>query len=208
MSNLLNTAAAAAPSRRTVAKGAAWAAPAILIGAQAPALAISGACPSLGDANWTETPVNIGNTDSKVNALGGIEFVSDAVPGMKGSDTYSTQLVVQKGRTYHFSFQLQTRFGYSKDFSIKFNTSITITIGGRNIFTGSTQDKSFGTLVTPPTAWNTWGANGNANEYVTASYDYVATADGLLPFAYRFDLAAPTETNNDDWKVVSTLTCV
>lgn len=195
-------------SRRHVAKGLAWAAPALTIGAAAPAVAASTVCPTVGATGWTESSSNMAKP-SNVNYLNGagIEFSSDATPGKTGTDTFSTQIPVQAGRTYRFTFTISTRYGYSSS-NTTFNTNAVITMGGQTLFSGSTQSGNGGTLVQPTKTKYTWGAGGVDNASQTVTVDYKATTTGSVTFAYAFTLKPPTETNNDDWRIYTSLACL
>lgn len=204
-------AASVTASRRAVAKGALWSLPALAVVTAAPALAAS-ACTAFG-SQWTIQETNIQNRDVTTDTptAGGVVFVSDAVPGKQGTTTVSTTIPMVQGRTYRFSFQLQTRYGYSNDLKTKFNTSVSIglALGSQTatLFSGYTQNGT-GTRIEPPVAWSKWGAGAVENASVGTSADFTAQSTGTATFSYTFTLAAPTETNNDDWKIIPTLTCL
>lgn len=107
----------ARPTRRSVARGAAWAVPVIAVGAAAPALAASpGACPSLppfSEADgWT---LDVTGTGGGEASFVGEAFFMNTDPGVGQTvtATASHSLEVVSGRSYQFSYSYEAFTGWN-----------------------------------------------------------------------------------------------
>ncbi|WP_040283756.1 hypothetical protein [Tessaracoccus massiliensis] len=108
-------------SRRTVAKGAAWAAPAVALTSAAPAFAVSAPCldvPRIGrwtrsDVDVNEKPFRLINNDTTLEAIIDWAWWSGRPRPAFGYGYARTPLRVQPGMTYTINLGLQTAKGYN-----------------------------------------------------------------------------------------------
>lgn len=198
------------PSRRSLAKGAAWAVPAIAVGAVAPAYAASPVpCPTIPDVTtWTVSGSNLTRSATAAGVSNGgssTKMEIDATTGTAGTLTMSTTINVQAGVTYNLAFDLQTQYGYSGDcrtFNTNLSIGVTMPSGSQTLFTGSTQAGRGGTVVPPGGSCSGGTKTYGYGSLVTAGpFSLTPPTSGSATLTYTFTMAPPSGYNNDDWKI-------
>lgn len=212
-------------SRRTLARGAAWAAPTVALAVAAPAVAASppANCPEMptGDAGWTMTQQNdlddefagwIGDT---VQVERNNELTTQ---GASRTIDFDTQIPVEAGIRYTIGFVVQVRKGYQDSGSCEttpsqFNVFINDGSAGGNGFTkqlGTTTGGGTDVILTPPEDCTTngsrnaeWGADGTVGASRTVSFSYLATQNEDITLRMRFfrQFLQGEGQKNDDFRV-------
>lgn len=206
-------------SRRTLARGAAWAAPTVALAVAAPAVAASPPvnCPEMPTGSaWAVS--SSGSLDSDPAVWNGdtlqVETDNTSTTASNTLD-YTTTIPVEAGTRYTISFEVQTRAGYGStgcattpsQFNVFLNSG-----GGfsRVINTTSAPNHPNITSIAPPTNCTEpgpgtaeWGADGTVGATETVSFTYTATSTGSISVRMRFflqNIEDGTEAN-DDWRV-------
>lgn len=204
------------PSRRTVAKGAAWSLPVLAVGAPALALRASYICPTLPQSGWSTT-LTSGSVSGAVGT-GGSGWVTNwnsnppigsatyaFTSGLDNSSTSATavvtttiQIPVESGVNYSFS-TLNIGAGYgNNNSSTSAGQSISVAIGGVTMFSSSTRGDGALTI-------------GSRQNYSTNGSTYTAAANGTIAVTFTFTLAARSAsgaTTSDDIVIaLPTLVC-
>lgn len=215
-------------NRRTLMRGAAWAAPVVALSAPAPALAVSMPCtpPTIPTtaSSWTlsQTCTNGGA------ALGwnGTQFymLRDGAPYTTCTVTSTTTLSLVAGQQYVLSAQVQTAPGYGAngcgDNPPTQNASFDILLGTTTIWQGYTQDAQAAAAgVTPVQIEPIWDCPGSFENggnpmsqwgdgttvgqwYTLTSIPFTATTTGSITLTFKFTMEeTQSGDNNDDWRV-------
>lgn len=206
---------AAPVTRRTLAKGAAWAAPAITLGAMAPAFGASPVpCPTLptgtGWRRTTSENVNTGPVAGYYSGVTTIRMFRDSTStAVDGVVVIEATFQATAGVTYNFAFDLQSAKGYMSQGGCQtVNTTVAISVGGQQLVQASTQAGYPGTHVPPPVNCTTNGSRtSNLSAVTTFTGSYTATATGSVTISMRFTVTRGTNSgNNDDWQITTRLT--
>lgn len=178
------------PARRTVVRGAAWAAPTIVLGSAAPAWAASPvACPDIPAlSSWTRTIAG-----TFVPGTGGDKRFSNAIRVDGDSQdgavtvTFTTAIQMTAGTTYSLSPSVKWNYGQNKS-DASAPQSARLTIGSQTLFDVTTQlapltapgETQFPSTYTPTTT----GA-------VTVTLTFIVSARGTRSFSDDITVTIP-----------------
>ncbi|WP_145229890.1 hypothetical protein [Rudaeicoccus suwonensis] len=176
-------------NRRTLAKGAAWAAPVLVLSSQAPVFAASPVpCPAVPTpTGWTMT--TSGSPGS--TTTGGYGWTSTA--------PYSFSEVQDAASRKTFTVTTTTSVGVTAGVTYTINTNVTFNYGSNNANTSKPQTCSLVMGGTTIFSYTT-GSSPLTTPYsaVPVSGTYQATSTGLVALTFTFAVQAPGSGGNDD----------
>lgn len=208
-------------SRRTLARGAAWAAPTVALAVAAPAVAASppANCPEMptGDAGWTKNAQS-GLDNEFAGWIGDTVQVeaNNTTTDPEGARTidFDTQIQVEAGTRYTIGFDIQVRKGYQDSGSCATTPSqfnVFVNDGGNQRVLSTTTGSTTNSLtILPPTSCTEdgareagWGADEVVGATREVTFSYLATQNESIRLRMRF-FRQPLDGAgqlNDDFRV-------
>lgn len=209
--SLLDRAGAHPVTRRTLTRSLAWTAPAIAVGAAAPAFGASPvACPPVPTGSQWRVTTSTGVNTAPASASGAtIRMYRDSTSRTSnGVVVMSATFQATAGVTYNFEFDMQSAKGYMSVGGCQtINTTVAISVGNKQLVEASTQSGYPGTLIAPPSNCTSNGTRDSQLSAVqTLKGSYTATSGGSVTITMQFTVTAGTNSgNNDDWTITTRL---
>lgn len=198
------------PSRRDVVRGGLWSVPVVAAAAAVPRAAASQVpCRQVpADSAWTTSTVQ-GTGNGATNSWGSnaqgryFQFQQDGTSAVPFVLRLRSNVTVVAGRTYRFTFRVQTRRGCVFNDPQNANTDFSGYIGGQTIVRRSSMSGNSHAVVPGMPACQAGFGTGEV-----VSYDYVAPSSGQVIYEMSFSTNVARGDNNDDYRVYPSISCL